>query len=154
MRRPPPIRICLQWRRDAEATTMTRLLLAALACGFLAGCGEPGAPPAPKAKAPAPSAEPATEGKKVLVGQNVGKEWAGRWGCAGSILYKASDEPNAPMKYGANEGDVIAIANFDTAMLDVPFKSSKDEAALGFEAWTERIPPKGTKVVLVLTPLD
>ena len=73
---------------------------------------------------------------------------------AGSLLYKEGDELNAPMKYGANMGDVITIANFDTAMLDVAFKSSKDEAALGFEAWTDRIPPKGTKVMLVLTPLN
>jgi len=52
--------------------------------------------------------------------------------------------------YLANDGDVICLSNFDTAMLDIPVASSKDNANLDFQAWTERIPKLGTKVVVVL----
>ncbi len=55
--------------------------------------------------------------------------------------------------YAANDGDVICISNFDTAMLDVPFNSSKDNDDLAFEAHTERIPPLDTPVRIILEPM-
>jgi hypothetical protein len=54
--------------------------------------------------------------------------------------------------YLANEGDVICVANFETALLDVPFKSSKDDLDHSFEAFTERIPPEETPVKVILEP--
>ena len=45
------------------------------------------------------------------------------------------------------------MVNFDTAILDVPFRSSDKKESLGFEAWTRRIPPKGTPVTVVLAPI-
>jgi hypothetical protein len=54
--------------------------------------------------------------------------------------------------YLANEGDVICVANFETALLDVPFESSKDDAEHSFEAFTERIPPEDTRVTVILEP--
>ncbi|MFM8289943.1 MAG: hypothetical protein ACKOGA_24895, partial [Planctomycetaceae bacterium] len=38
-------------------------------------------------------------------------------------------------------------------MLDLALASSKEAAELSFEAWTERIPAKGTPVVIVLKPV-
>ena len=45
------------------------------------------------------------------------------------------------------------MANFETALLDLPIESSKADGDRGWEAWTERIPKIGTKVVLVLEPI-
>jgi hypothetical protein len=74
------------------------------------------------------------------------------WVFAGSVLIPNPDSPKKTPFYAANEGDVICIANFDTALLDVPFSSSKENDALGFQAWTERIPPEGTPVTVILEP--
>jgi hypothetical protein len=74
------------------------------------------------------------------------------WVFAGSVLIPNPDDPKKTPFYAANEGDVICIANFDTALLDVPFSSSKDNDALGYEAHTDRIPPVGTPVTVVLEP--
>jgi hypothetical protein len=75
------------------------------------------------------------------------------WVFAGSSFFKDPFDPKKPPIYGANDGDVICVANFDTAMLDLPIKSSKDNAELSYEAFTERIPPLGTKVHIILEPV-
>jgi len=77
------------------------------------------------------------------------KELDTDWVFAGS---KILDDMNVPGRklYLANDGDVICLSNFDTAMLDLPVASSKDNANLDFEAWTDRIPKLGTKVTVVL----
>jgi hypothetical protein len=51
------------------------------------------------------------------------------------------------------DGDVISVANFASAVIDVPFESTKSDAALEFEANTEAIPPLETPVQVVITPL-
>lgn len=84
---------------------------------------------------------------------STGKELETDWVFAGSILDRDPADPQAPPRYLANGGDLISLANFDTAMLDVPFASSKVDAERGYEAWEGRVPPVGTKVVLVLTPV-
>lgn len=82
-----------------------------------------------------------------------GKELDSDWVFAGSKLL---DDMNVPGRklYLANDGDVICLSNFDTAMLDLPVASSKDNANLDFEAWTERIPKVGTKVTVVLEAVE
>ncbi len=81
------------------------------------------------------------------------KELETDWVFAGSFLDKDPGDPQAPLRYLANMGDVVSLANFDTAMLDVPFASSKVDVERGYEAWEGRVPPVGTKVVVVMTPL-
>jgi|GEM_PF-226728 len=49
-------------------------------------------------------------------------------------------------------GDLICVSNFPDAMLDLPIPSSAANAELLFEAFTERIPPVGTPVTVILTP--
>ncbi|MBW3541471.1 MAG: hypothetical protein KY476_14485 [Planctomycetes bacterium] len=63
-------------------------------------------------------------------------------------------EPDGTRYYQAEGGDVICVANFPTAMIDVAARSSAsgDENLL-FEAWTERIPPLETEVTLELVPV-
>ena len=62
-------------------------------------------------------------------------------------------EDGKPDYYLANDGDVICVANFESALLDLPFNSSKADAERSFIAFTERIPPKDTKVTLLLEPV-
>lgn len=69
---------------------------------------------------------------------------------AGSGFWK--DPESGQQHYEAESGDFICVANFPSAMLDVPGESSQSNEALSFEAFTENIPPLKTKVRLVLTP--
>ncbi len=80
------------------------------------------------------------------------KELEDDWVFAGSQLLPDPLDNTKPPFYAANSGDVICVSNFEGAMLDLPIKSSKDNAELVFEAFTERIPPFDTKVVLILEP--
>jgi hypothetical protein len=74
------------------------------------------------------------------------------WVFGGSHLV---DNPLDPGKkhYLANDGDVICVSNFETAMLDLPIKSPKDDAERFFVANTEKIPPLQTKVLVILEPV-
>jgi len=75
------------------------------------------------------------------------------WVFAGSRLVTNPLDPDGPKLYLANDGDIICVSNFETAMLDLPINSPKDNADLVFVANTERIPPLGTKVVVFLEPV-
>lgn len=75
------------------------------------------------------------------------------WVFAGSAFWKDEDNPKMAPYYLANNGNIISIANFNDAMLDLPITSSKDNADLAFQCWTERIPAIGTKVTIILEPV-
>jgi len=79
-----------------------------------------------------------------------GKPMTENWVFGGSGFWK--DEATGQQFYKAEDGDFICISNFNSAMLDLPIESSQSNEALLFEALTDRIPPVGTKVTLVLTP--
>ena len=81
-----------------------------------------------------------------------GKDLDSDWVFAGSQLLNNPLDPKKKM-YLANDGDVICVSNFETALLDLPIKSPKDNDDLIFVAHTARIPPLETKVVVVLEPL-
>lgn len=81
------------------------------------------------------------------------KELATDWVFGGSRFFPDPDDDQKPPHYMANGGDVICISNFETAMLDLPISSSQANAELQFEAFTERIPPLGTKVTVILEPV-
>lgn len=77
------------------------------------------------------------------------KELAVPWVFGGSGFFQSVDGQNY---YMAEDGDLICISNFTSAMLDLPIESSQSDDALLFEAWTDRIPERGTKVALILKP--
>lgn len=79
-----------------------------------------------------------------------GKPLAHPWVFAGSGFWE--DEQTGSKSYLADSGDFICVSNFPSAMLDLPVESSQANEALVYEAFTERIPPVGTRVRLVLTP--
>jgi len=71
-----------------------------------------------------------------------------RWVFAGSDFGR--NLATGRMDFLAEEGTIITVVNFGTAILDVPVRSSASEEELMFEANTPRIPPVGTQVYLVL----
>ena len=74
------------------------------------------------------------------------------WVFAGSRFLANPDNPKEPPVYTANNGEVICVANFVDAMLDLPIKSSREQAELTFEANTRRIPPVKSPVRVILQP--
>jgi hypothetical protein len=73
------------------------------------------------------------------------------WVFAGSYIWK--DPSDGKEYYQADSGEMICVSNFSTALMDLPIASSDSNSALQFEAFTERIPPMGTFVRLMLVPL-
>ena len=79
-----------------------------------------------------------------------GKDMQENWVFGGSGYW--TDRDTGQRFYQAEEGDFICVSNFVTATLDLPIESSQANSALLFEANTPRIPARGTKVSVVLTP--
>lgn len=69
------------------------------------------------------------------------------WVFAGSGFW--TDDSSGEEHYYADNGDLVCVSNFATAMLDLPIESSKDAGGLLFTANTEKIPLLGTPVRLV-----
>jgi len=81
---------------------------------------------------------------------STGKPMAHQWVFAGS---RFRDDPLAGTRvYEAEGGEFVCVSNFATAMLDLSIESSQTDTNLLFKAFTERIPPRGTPVTLVLKP--
>ena len=74
-----------------------------------------------------------------------------QWVFAGSGF--TTDANTGEKFYLAEAGDLICVANFTTATLDLAIESSATNDTLMFEAYTEHIPPLGTKVTMELVPV-
>ncbi len=72
------------------------------------------------------------------------------WVFAGSEFY--TDPATRKERYAADEGDLITVANFGSAILDLPMASSAADADRVFATYTQRIPPVGTEVFVTLGP--
>lgn len=73
------------------------------------------------------------------------------WVFAGSGF--TTDESTGRKIYLAESGDVICVANFPSATIDVAEKSSAvGQESLLYEAWTEKVPPIGTAVRIEISP--
>ena len=53
----------------------------------------------------------------------------------------------------AEAGDVVCVANFGDAMIDISVRSSADNGGLMFEPYTERLPNKRTAMTIELIPV-
>jgi hypothetical protein len=73
------------------------------------------------------------------------------WVFAGSQL--VTDETTGKQDYMADGGDMICVLSLPTAMLDLPLYGSRDPDSRLFEAFTERLPPAGTPVTILLKPI-
>lgn len=80
-----------------------------------------------------------------------GKAMTYPWVFAGSRFW--TDPDTGEQHYQAEGGDFICVSNFGTASLDIPVESSQSNDALEFEAFTERVPPLGTRVRITLKPV-
>ena len=83
--------------------------------------------------------------------QSQPREMQADWVFAGSGIY--TDEDTGKKFYLAEDGDLICVANFGSATLDVAIQSSASDAERNFEAFTDRIPPKETPVTIELIPV-
>jgi hypothetical protein len=72
------------------------------------------------------------------------------WVFAGSMIYE--DPVTKKPAYAADEGDLITVANFGGAILDVPMASSASDSERVFSAHTAKVPPIGTEVFMILAP--
>jgi hypothetical protein len=77
-----------------------------------------------------------------------GKPMEHNWVFGGSGFWK--DEKTGVEYYKAEGGDFICVSNFPSAMLDLPIESSQSNDELLFQANSERIPPRGTPVTMIL----
>lgn len=82
--------------------------------------------------------------------EKAGKPLKEDWVFAGSELL--TDPETKKTIYAADDGDLITVANFGSAILDLPFASSASDAERVFTANTPVIPPLGTEVFLMLRP--
>lgn len=88
---------------------------------------------------------------KTMFDDSQFRQMEAQWVFAGSGFN--TDSATGEKYYLAESGDLICVANFSTATIDLPIESSATNEGLEFEAYTERIPPVGTKVTIELVPL-
>jgi hypothetical protein len=75
------------------------------------------------------------------------------WVFAGSRLIPDPEDEKKKPFYGANEGDFICVCNMPLALLDLPVKNPNTDPEISsrvFEANTEKIPQRGTRVDVIL----
>jgi hypothetical protein len=84
--------------------------------------------------------------------RETGKALAGEWVFAGSVFWQ--DPNDGAEYYQADGGDLICVSNFPTAMLDLPFESSQQNAELAYEAFEGQVPPRDTDVEIILSPAE
>lgn len=82
--------------------------------------------------------------------QSQSRQLDAEWIFAGSGFFTQKD---GRKWYQAEGGNVICVANFSDAMLDLSIASSPENAELLFEPFTERIPESGTEVTVELAPV-
>lgn len=70
---------------------------------------------------------------------------------AGSGFFKQKD---GTQYYMAEAGNVVCVANFGDAMIDIAQLSSADNGGLMYEAYTERLPSRRTAITVELIPVD
>jgi hypothetical protein len=156
--------MCLKGTKEHEAIVATEAAPRAIHAALLAAGAEPGHPVqfVPKFEPPAgtPIAIAFQWRQDGKLKKSDARDWVWDekakaplktdWVFAGSILF---DDPVTKKKrYAADDGDLIVVSNFATAILDLPISSSADDAAREFIANTAKIPPVGTEVFVFLNP--
>jgi hypothetical protein len=91
-----------------------------------------------------------TDARQWVKDEKANKPLAIDWVFAGSDFY---DDPVTKTKrYAADDGDLFTVANFANAILDLPIASSANDTDRVFSANTDKIPPLGTEVFLIMGP--
>ncbi len=156
--------MCLKGTKEHEAIVATAAAPQAIHTALLLTGAEPGHPVefAPKFKPPSGTAIAIefrwhqdgalqkTDARRWVWDEKAKAPLETDWVFAGSFLF--DDRVTKKKTYAADEGDLITVANFATAILDLPISSSANDADRGFSANTAKIPPVGTEVFVFLTP--
>jgi hypothetical protein len=156
--------LCLKGTKEHEAIMATEAQPRQIHAGLLLTGAEPGhpvrflpvfEPPAGTSVAieivwKADGRIARTDARNWVRDEKTKKTLAQGWVFAGSELFV--DPITKKTVYAADEGDLITVANFGTAILDLPFASSASDAERVFFANTPRIAPLGTEVFLLLSP--
>ncbi len=72
------------------------------------------------------------------------------WVFAGSVTFE--DRRTKRPVFAADDGTLFTVANFASAILDLPYRSTDANAELSYVAHKGQIPPIGTPVTLFLSP--
>lgn len=156
--------VCLKGTKEHEAILATDAQPRQIHAGLLLTGAEPGHPVRFEPKFEPPAGTPIaiellwrTDGKlhrsdarTWVKDEKTGKPLAEHWVFGGSDLY--TDPITKKINYAADEGDLITVANFGGAILDLPLASSASDADRIFAANTAQVPPLGTEVLLRLGP--
>jgi len=89
-------------------------------------------------------------GKELVRNYRDGTGLAHDWVFGGSILER--DPESGDSYYYADSGPLLCVSNFATACIDINVSSSAVDGNLLYEAFTENLPPKDTKVYVQLIP--
>lgn len=73
------------------------------------------------------------------------------WVFGGSKLVPNLQDPKGPPYFLANDGDLISISNFESSLIDLSIKVSDSNNELAFEPVTDRIPPLGSAVAVIIS---
>ncbi len=148
--------LCSKGSKDHESTLTTEAPPRAIHAGLLLTGAEPGHPVRfdPRFEPPAgskiaidlewtgPDGKPRRSDargwiKDVKTGEILTTDWV----FAGSELF---EDPRTKEKvYAADDGDLVTVANFPSSILDLPFRSSANDADRGFVANTAAMPGAG-----------
>jgi hypothetical protein len=155
--------MCSKGTKEHEAILATDAIPQRIHAGLLLTGAEPGRPVQFVPKFEPPAGQPIaielrwTHGGQVQ--QSDARQWvkdekniplARDWVFAGSQF--CEDPTTKQKRYAADDGDLITVANFGSAILDLPIESSANDAERAFSANTDKIPPLGTEVFLWLGP--
>jgi hypothetical protein len=91
--------------------------------------------------------------QKWVRNANTKKELDQNWVFAGSRFVPNEEDRTKPDYYLANEGDLLCLCNLESAMMDLPVQSPKALAERFYEANTDQIPERDTKVTVILEPV-
>lgn len=156
--------LCLKGTKEHEAILATEAIPRQIHAGLLLTGAEPGHPVRFVPKFEPPTGTPiaiellwrdkdgihTADARGWVKDEHANKSLSTEWVFAGSLLF---EDPVAKKPvYAADDGDLITVANFANAILDLPIASTSDDAGRSFVANTEKIPPKGTVVTMFFRP--
>jgi hypothetical protein len=158
--------LCLKGTKEHEAILATDAQPRQIHAGLLLTGAEPGHPVRFVPRFEPPAGTPIAielrwkaagetrraDARRWVKDERAGKPLSEGWVFAGSELFK--DEATKKTLYAADEGDLITVANFGSAILDLPLASSANNAERVFTADPAQVPPLGTPVLMVLRPAE
>lgn len=154
--------LCREHTKEHESVLATKAPPKMIHAGLILAVGEPGHPVRYRPEFEPPAGPPVAieaewvqdgrrrrvDARKFVKNERQGRPLETHWVFAGS--YTLDDPESNRVLYGAEGGDLITVANFPTAILDLPIASSNTNDELGYVAAPDQIPPLETPVTLYL----